>query len=173
MNCIHCGENITFGPWFTDGRTPTRLEWQHTRTGARSCSPPGREATPGSPVADPGAEALREFDGCRRDCRRYWEHTYIHGECEKGVRPEPTVSLSRSGTGDDGERVISFDTYTTEGLADLIEPALKAVKVTLGPNSLTALEHGAHLTLTSGEIRAMALEAAHAIIHRNDPQERT
>jgi hypothetical protein len=69
-----------------------------------------------------------------------------------------------------GECFIAFDTYTLEGLADIIEPALENVRIHLGPNSLAAIRNGNTLTLTSGEVRALALEAAHAIIHRNDPK---
>lgn len=116
---------------------------------------------------------MTEFDGCRKFCRNRGEHTRVHGECEHAPVPEPTVSMSVVVRDEDGTSYIAFDTYTTEGLADLIEPALKNVRIALGPNSLTALRHGNTLTLTSGEVRSLALEAAHAIIHRNDPQEQT
>lgn len=109
-----------------------------------------------------------DFDGCSRDCCDLGIHTDIWGRCEKAPQPEPTVSMSAVAEDPDGHSYIAFDTYNLEGLADLIEPALRGVKITLGPNSLTALRHGNVLALTSGEIRALALEAAHAIIHRND-----
>jgi len=92
----------------------------------------------------------------------------VPGECEKAPMPEPTVSMSAIAVEPSGETCIVFDTYDLEGLADLIEPALRNVKIRLGPNSLAAIRHGNTLTLTSGELRAMALEAAHAIIHRNE-----
>jgi hypothetical protein len=113
------------------------------------------------------------FDGCSLECSRQNEHTKVYGDCEKGVKPEATVTLSVVLPHLDDVPSIGFETYTVEGLADLIEPALRGVRIEIGPNSLTAIEHGNVLTLTGGEIRSMALEAAHAIIHRNDPQEQT
>jgi hypothetical protein len=109
-----------------------------------------------------------DVDGCRRICRTRGDHTRVQGECEHALVPEPTVSMSVVVRENDGTSYIAFDTYTTEGLADLIEPALKGVKIRLGPNSLTALRNGNELALTGGELRSLALEAAHAIIHRND-----
>jgi len=115
-----------------------------------------------SPSAD-------DFDGCSRDCRKAGAHTRVWGRCEHATPPEPTVSMARVIEAEDNfPCMVGFDTYTLEGLADLIEPALKDVKITLGPNSLMALEHGNTLGLTGGELRALALEAAYAIIHRND-----
>jgi hypothetical protein len=113
---------------------------------------------------------MSDFDGCNITCRTAGKHTQVHGSCERAVAPEPTISLLVTVPGVDDMPAIAFDTYTVEGLADLIEPAVRNVRIQLGPNSLAAIRNGNTLTLTSGEVRALALEAAHAIIHRNDPK---
>lgn len=77
----------------------------------------------------------------------------------------PHVFMARQ---DDGMEV-TFDRYTEEGLAAVIEPALRKVKIRLGRNALVMLENGEEVRLSGGEYAAMALEAASAIIHRNDP----
>lgn len=98
--------------------------------------------------------------GCHRTCSTL--HTYRPGMCAHAHEtPEPRVTFLRPG-GEPG--VIGSVTYNTRELADVIAPALRGVRITLGPNSLAALEHGNTLTLTGGEIDALALEAAHAII---------
>jgi hypothetical protein len=111
---------------------------------------------------------MSDFDGCHLSCRKAGKHTYTWTRCELASPPPPTVSMTHITTEDDGSSHIKFDTYTVEGLADLIEPALKNVKVTFGPNSIALLEKGNTLRLSGGELRALALEAAHAIIHRKD-----
>ena len=108
------------------------------------------------------------FDGCNITCRASGQHTNKHGYCALAPKPEPTVSMSVIVTEDDGTSFVAFDTYTTEGLADVIEPALRGVRIALGPNSLAALKHGNVLSLTTGELRSVALQAAHAVIHRNE-----
>jgi hypothetical protein len=104
---------------------------------------------------------MNDFDGCRKSCQNSGAHSLVHGECEHGIPPEPKVTLLRPDKrpGD----IVSL-TYNLRELADVIAPALKNVRIALGPNSLKALEHGNTLTLSGGEIDALALEAAHAII---------
>jgi hypothetical protein len=109
-----------------------------------------------------------DFDGCHIACRTTGQHTNRYGHCAQAPKPEPSVSMSVIVTEPDGSSFIGFDTYTTQGLADIIEPALRNVRIHLGPNSLAAIRSGNILTLTSGEVRSLALEAAHAIIHRNN-----
>lgn len=98
--------------------------------------------------------------GCHRTCSTL--HTYRPGMCAHAHEtPEPQITLLRRGT-NPGDIVTL--TYNLRELADVIAPALKNVRIALGPNSLKALEHGNTLTLSGGEIDALALEAAHAII---------
>jgi len=98
--------------------------------------------------------------GCHRTCSTL--HTYRHGMCAHSHEtPEPQITLLRRGQ-NPGD-IVSL-TYNTRELADVIAPALRGVRITLGPNSLAALKNGNILTLSGGEIDALALEAAHAII---------
>lgn len=111
----------------------------------------------------------RDFDGCHRECRNEGEHSRVWGGCEFGVRPEPTVSVSKVYRDTDGQNSIGFDVYTTEQLADLIEPALKGITLRLGPNALAAAQRGEPVRLSGGEMWTIARQAAHAIVRRNDP----
>jgi hypothetical protein len=104
---------------------------------------------------------MNDFDGCRRSCRNSGTHSFVHGDCEQGIPPEPVITLLRH----DGDGHIVTLTYTVRELADVITPALRNVRIALGPNSLAALESGHTLTLSGGEIDSLALEAAHALIH--------
>lgn len=111
----------------------------------------------------------RDFDGCHRECRIKGEHSREWLGCEFGIRPEPTVSMSKVYRDTDGHNSIGFDVYTTEGLADLIEPALKGITLRLGPNALAAAQRGEAIRLSGGEMWTIARQAAHAIVRRNDP----
>lgn len=108
-----------------------------------------------------------DFDGCMRACRRAGHHTR-HPGCEHAPAPERTVSLSRTVTAADGHPSITFDTYTEQQLADLIEPALRDVQIRLGPNAFAALKRDETVGLSGGEHADLARAAAHAIIHRED-----
>ncbi|MFF7147527.1 hypothetical protein ACFZAO_05570 [Streptomyces griseoaurantiacus] len=110
------------------------------------------------------------FDGCGRRCRKSLTHTLVYGECEHAPKPEPTVSMFHVYTDTDGYPSIGFDSYTVQQLADLIEPALRRVSVRLGPNALAMLQRGETVGLSGGEYADLAREAAHAIVHRNDPE---
>lgn len=109
-----------------------------------------------------------DFDGCHRDCRRKGAHTLRWGGCEHAPRPEPAVSMSKVYRDTDGHNSIGFDSYTVPELAELIEPALRTIKIRLGPNALAMLERGEEVRLSVGEYVSMALAAADAIVHRND-----
>lgn len=110
-----------------------------------------------------------DFDGCHRECRVKGRHSRVYGGCEFGVKPEPTVSMSHVFRDTDGQNSIGFDQYTVDQLTELIEPALKGFTVRLGPNSTAAARRGEPFRLSGGEMWAVARQAAHAIIHRNDP----
>lgn len=112
---------------------------------------------------------LADFDGCGRKCRLVRKHMLTWGECEHAPKPEPTVSLSKIFQDTDGYPSIGYDNYTVQGLADLIEPALRNVQVRLGPNALAMLQRGETIGLSGGEYADLAREAAYAIVHRNDP----
>jgi hypothetical protein len=92
-----------------------------------------------------------DFDGCNRKCRKAAAHTRVWGECEFGIQPEPTVSMSRVYTDFDGCPSIGFDQYTVDQLAELLDPVLGSVAMRARTGSVDL----AHL-------------AAHAIVHRND-----
>lgn len=116
-----------------------------------------------------------EFDGCSRTCRKMARHTMVEGQCEHAPRPEPSVSMSKIIRGPDGFDAISFDTYTIDGLAaDVIEPALRGIRMSLGPDMTEAALRGESI-LPFGE-EGSGLEVARwiarAIIRRNDPPER-
>jgi hypothetical protein len=113
-----------------------------------------------------------DFDGCNRDCRIKGAHTLVWRLCEHAPKPEPTVSMSVISQDTDGHPSIGFDEYTVQQLADLIEPALRAVAVRLGPNALAALGRGETVGLSGGEYADLARQAAHTIIHRNDQDQR-
>jgi hypothetical protein len=92
--------------------------------------------------------------GCKRTCSE--QHTYTWGDCDlapESARPEPTVSMAVVYQDTDGYPSIGSDTYTVPELATLIE------------NAFCAAYEGGHYNL--------ALIAAEAIIHRNDPQKCT
>jgi hypothetical protein len=55
-----------------------------------------------------------------------------------------------------------------QDLADLIEPALREVRIRFGPNALAMLQRGEQVGLSFGEYASLARAAAHAIIHRHD-----
>lgn len=110
--------------------------------------------------------------GCARDCTE--QHTYTWGRCalaSESARPEPTVSMSVVYDAADGHKAIGFDKYTVPQLAELIEPALRTIKIRLGPNARSMLERGDEVRLTAGEYASLALAAADAIVHRNDKPE--
>lgn len=110
-----------------------------------------------------------DFDGCHRECRVKGKHSRVWGGCEFGIKPEPTVSMSKVYTAGDGYPSIGYDSYTVDQLTDLIEPALKGLTVRLGPNSSAAVQRGEPFRLSGGEMWAVARQAAHAIVHRNNP----
>lgn len=110
--------------------------------------------------ATDGLVAAREalpFDGCNSECRKAGKHTLRWGGCEYAPEPEPTVGLSCVYIDTDDQPSIGFDTYTVQQLADLITPAL------ITP------EDGFALPYDEDYGRALALDAAKAIFHRNDP----
>jgi hypothetical protein len=47
-------------------------------------------------------DAVDDFDGCSRRCRKAGTHTFKWGDCEHGVRPEPRLGFFRTATGVDG-----------------------------------------------------------------------
>ncbi|WP_399554194.1 hypothetical protein OG582_40415 (plasmid) [Streptomyces anulatus] len=94
-----------------------------------------------------------EFDRCNSRCRKKGAHTRVWGECDHGIQPEPTVSMSKIYTASDGHPSIGFDTYTAQQLADLIEPALRKANL-------------------AGGYDRLALAAAHQIINRNGEVDR-
>lgn len=106
------------------------------------------------------------FDGCHRACRRRGAHTMFWGGCENAIEPEPTVSLSRVDHTPGEDPSIRFDRYTAQGLANLIEPALREVQIRLGPNAISLLQHGETVGLSGGEYAALAQAAAQSIIDR-------
>lgn len=113
-----------------------------------------------------------DFDGCRRECRKKGEHTKIWGECEFGVEPEPTVSMSKIFLDTDGQNSIGFDVYTAEELAeDIIEPVLRGIRMRLGPGALEAAERGESFLPFEDEGNGIQVARwiARAIIRRNDP----
>lgn len=112
-----------------------------------------------------------DFDGCTRACRKAAEHTRVWGECEFGVKSEPTVSMSKVFCDTDGHNSIGFDVYDLEQLAGLIEPALRRVSIRLGPNSAELARRGEPFRFSGGEAWAIAREVAHAVIHRNDKED--
>lgn len=109
-----------------------------------------------------------DFDGCYRACRIKQEHTLEWGGCEYAAPPEPSVSMSKVFTDTDGYPSIGFDSYTVPQLAELIEPALRTIRIHLGPNAVALLERGQTVSLSAGEYSSLALAAADAIVHRND-----
>ncbi|WP_037616376.1 hypothetical protein [Streptomyces aureus] len=116
------------------------------------------------------AQTEQDFDGCHSACRGKGAHTLIWGGCEHAARPEPTVSMSVVYQDTDGQPSIGFDEYTVRQLADLIEPALRAVAIRLGPNALAMLQRGEPVGLSGGEYADLARQAAHAIVHRNEQE---
>lgn len=110
-----------------------------------------------------------DFDGCHRECRVKGKHSRVWGGCEFGIRPEPTVGMSKVYLDTDGQSAVGFDVYTLEQLTALIEPALKDITIRLGPNSAAAAGRGEPFRLSGGEMWVVARQVAHAIIHRNDP----
>lgn len=110
-----------------------------------------------------------DFTGCHRECRTKGKHSRVWGGCEFGIKPEPTVNMSKVFTDTDGYPSIGYDSYTVDQLTDLIEPALKGITVHLGPNSSAAARRGEPFRLSGGEVWAIARQAAHAIVHRNNP----
>lgn len=112
-----------------------------------------------------------DFDGCNSECRKAGKHTLNWGRCEHAIPPEPTVSMSVVYDDTDGHKSIGFDTYTVPQLAELIEPALRTIKICIGPNARALLERGQEVRLSAGEYASLALAAADAIVHRNDPKD--
>ncbi|MFI1535512.1 hypothetical protein [Streptomyces anandii] len=106
--------------------------------------------------------------GCARDCSE--QHTYHHGRCALAPEPQPTVKISSVSTAADGCPAICLDAYTPQELADLIEPALQRVTIRLGPNALAMLRRGEPVGLSGDEYADLARQAAHAIVHRHDPE---
>lgn len=106
---------------------------------------------------------LHGAQGCATGCKKVilagGTHTLRWGECAKADPPPPRVNMSKIYTDYDGYPSIGFDSYTETELAELIEPALREVR----------LMSGRELELLGEEERlALARAAAHAIIHRND-----
>jgi len=117
----------------------------------------------------------KDFDGCMRPCRKGGMHTRVWGECEFGIRPEPSVSMSRNVIAGDGQPALAFDTYTVEQLAeDFIEPVLRNLRVNVGPGGLAELNRGRSIRPFADEESGMAVARviARAIVGRNDPPER-
>jgi hypothetical protein len=117
----------------------------------------------------------KDFGGCMHACQTRGEHTGTWGECEFGIRPEPSVSMSRDVIAGDGQPALAFDTYTAEQLAeDFIEPVLRNLRVNVGPSGLAELNRGRSIRPFAEEESGMwvALVIARAIVHRNDPPER-
>lgn len=116
----------------------------------------------------------KDFDGCMRACRRKGEHTRVWGECEFGIRPERTVSMSKVYPDTDGHNSIGFDVYTAEELAgDIIEPVLRGLRMAIGPGNLAELNRGNSIRPFADEENGMMVARliARAIIRRNDPPE--
>lgn len=110
----------------------------------------------------------RDFTGCHRACAKQGKHTRFFGECEFDIRPEPSVSVSKICQDSEGYKSISFDQYTLQELADLIEPALRQVNIKFGPNSLALIMRGDPVRPSGGEVAELARMAAYAILHRNE-----
>ena len=115
-----------------------------------------------------------DFAGCHRECRTRGEHSRVWGGCEFGIRPEPTVSMSKVYPDSDGHNSSGFDVYTASQLAeDVIEPALRGIRMLLGPEMTEAVLRGESI-LPFGE-EGSGIEVAgwiaRAIIQRNDPPE--
>lgn len=116
-----------------------------------------------------------DFDGCFRPCRTAGKHTRVWGQCEHATRPEPSVSMSKIITGPDGLNVIAFDAYTADELAEqVIEPALRGIRMDLGPAMIEQVARSGRLKPFEGEGSGMEVARwiARAIIRRNDPPER-
>lgn len=116
-----------------------------------------------------------EFDSCFRGCRKAGRHTMVWGECQHAPRPEPSVSMSKIITGPDGFNAISFDTYTADELAaDVIEPALRGIRMALGPVMIEQVTRCGWLKPFEEEESGIEVARwiARAIIRRNDPPER-
>lgn len=111
-----------------------------------------------------------DFDGCHHECRTKGKHSRVWGGCEFGIRPEPTVSMSKVYTAGDGYPSIGFDSCTVDQLTEVIEPRLKDIQVHLGPNSTAAARRGEPFRLSGGEIWTIARQAAHAIVYRNETE---
>lgn len=113
---------------------------------------------PGWPMTEELRKKVVGIDGCSRPCHTAilagGDHTRRWGDCIHGVPPEPKVSMSKVYMDTDGYPSIGFDSYTEQELADLIEPAMRGLKI--------------HTDLWDFEYRNLARAAAHAIIHRND-----
>ncbi|MGW4825020.1 hypothetical protein ACWEP4_40460 [Streptomyces sp. NPDC004227] len=106
-------------------------------------------------TTDPTAD----FAGCNRKCRLAGAHARLWGECEHGVAPEPTVSLSRVYTDHDGYPSIGFDEYTVQQLADLIEPGLRSAGVRVSAGRYSDLAHAAAVAIVTRH-RKSAVPAA-------------
>ncbi|MET9222388.1 hypothetical protein ABZX65_26990 [Streptomyces sp. NPDC003300] len=104
-----------------------------------------------------------DFDGCSRDCRTSGVHTLTWGRCEYAAEAEPAVTLMRTRLMDDGMPAIVGDRLTVTELADLIEPALRQVRVHFGPNALAMLHRGEAVGLSGGEYADLARAAAEAV----------
>jgi hypothetical protein len=99
-------------------------------------------------------ETARDFDGCNRECRKAGKHTMRRGGCEYAPKPEPTVSMSKVYTDpEDGYPSIGFDAYTVPELGELITAGLRA----------------SDLPVNGDDLVDVGLVAAHAIVHRHDP----
>lgn len=119
--------------------------------------------------------AETDFDGCGRACRKKGEHTRIWTDfCEFAPQPEPTVSMSKVYLDTDGQNSIGFDVYTAKRLAeDVIEPALRGIRMQLGPEMTEAVLRGESIRPFADEASGMEVARwiARAIIRRNDPPE--
>jgi hypothetical protein len=101
-------------------------------------------------------QAEPDFNGCNRDCRIKGAHTLIWRLCEHAPKPEPTVSMSVVYQDTDGHPSIGFDTFTVPELAELITAALRA----------------STLPVNGDDLVDIGTVAAHAIVHRNDKEQR-
>lgn len=117
----------------------------------------------------------KDFDGCHRECRIKGEHSRVWGGCEFGIRPEPTVNMSKVFRDIDGQNSIGYDSYTAEQLAEnIIEPALRGIRMHPGPVLIEVITRGESFLPFEEEGSGMEVARwiARAIIRRNDPPTR-
>lgn len=107
-----------------------------------------------------------DFYGCHHACRKAGEHTLGLG-CEMGPEPEPTVSISRRAIASDGHPVTTFDTYTAEGLAEVIAPAVGNRIVALAAAQAVLERHRPEITV--GGRLPLCVHCGIEVENRGDP----